>query len=59
MRHDSVEKAPEEQGVDMTELMAAVAMLNEEEPPVGRVIVSNSIFPVSEQIKKKRKRKTF
>ncbi len=53
MGHDSAKKAQEKQGTDITELMAAVAMLNNDAPPSNPVIVPNSVFPVSEAIKKK------
>ncbi len=41
-----------EQGVDMTEVAAAIAQLNNSEPPSGRVTVPISTFPFSAQIKK-------
>jgi hypothetical protein len=40
-----------EPGVDMTEVMAAIAKLRGKEPPSGPVIVPASTFPVSSQIK--------
>ncbi len=41
-----------EEGVDMTEVMAAVSKLNGKEPPSGPVFVPASTFPVSARIKK-------
>ncbi len=55
MGHDSAEKAPEtdsEQVIDMTEVAAAIAILNGHEPPSGRVTVPASILPFTEKIKK-------
>ncbi len=52
MGQGSTQKTQEKQGTDITELMAAIAMLNNDAPPSNPVIVPNSIFPVSEQIKR-------
>ncbi len=38
-------KPAAEEEVDMTEVMAAVAKLNDKEPPSGHVVVPVSIFP--------------
>ncbi len=56
----NAEQAPAadtEQGVDMTELMAAIALLNDEEPPSGPVIVPISAFPGLEKIQREEAKK--
>ncbi len=48
MAVNNAEQAPESgtrQGVDITELAAAIALLNNSEPPAGRVVAPISIFP--------------
>ncbi len=50
--NEAVSAADTESVVDMTELAAAIAKLNDEEPPSGTVFVPASTFPVSEQIKR-------
>ncbi len=52
MGSDKNQQAPEAGGIDMTELAAAIAALNDKAPPSGPVVVSASIFPFSEKIKK-------
>ncbi len=48
-----------QKGIDLTEVMAAVAKLNNEAPPSGPVIVPVSAFPVmAEEIKRKEAAKT-
>ncbi len=58
MAHSDANKAGPEtdpaQAFDMTELMAAVALLNNCEPPSSRVMVPSSVFPVSERIKREK-----
>ncbi len=53
MGYNSAEKAPDAvQDLDVTELMAAVAILNDCEPPPGRVTVPISTFPGLEKTKR-------
>jgi hypothetical protein len=49
---NGAETASEADGVDMTEVAAAMALLRGKKPPSGRVVVPASVFPFSEQIKK-------
>ncbi len=48
-----LDNAPDAEVIDMTEVRAAMALLNGEEAPSDRVTVSASIFPLTEQINRK------